>query len=92
MFATLALRSIKCVNSNLRGIWNLRLPHIAGFLGIHDFRLPQPSLIAKDSGRGSGYILLGFASYMEVSSNFIVLRGPGYLASNPLGQEGGRQI
>jgi hypothetical protein len=37
MFATLALRSIKCVNSNL--------------LGIYNFRLPQLGLIAVDSER-----------------------------------------
>jgi hypothetical protein len=40
MFATLALRSIKCVNRNLLGIWNFRMH-------IHDLLRATPS----DSGR-----------------------------------------
>jgi hypothetical protein len=43
MFATLALRSIKCVNSNLLGIWKLRLPYCPN--------CGRSCKIAKDSGR-----------------------------------------
>jgi hypothetical protein len=48
MFATLALRSIKCVNSNLLGIWNFTEMHLKDFQGIYDFTTSRIVLIPGD--------------------------------------------
>jgi hypothetical protein len=47
MFATLALRSIKCVNSNLLGIWNFTGDHI----GLIASDCERPWAIAGDCER-----------------------------------------
>jgi hypothetical protein len=49
MFATLALRSIKCVNSNLLGIWNFTEMHLKDFQGIYDFTTSRIVLIPGDA-------------------------------------------
>jgi hypothetical protein len=58
-----SVANIKCVNSNLLGIWNFILPHIAGFLGIYDFRLLHYSLIAEDATRVVGPIAKNCGRY-----------------------------